>query len=201
MYRIGAVEDYKNGDYFSAAEMTQHYFNLYGVFNNFATESKDVNNIMHIMKLLLQHRWTLSTNRDFAINALKLIAVFEDNYSENVDFSFWEEEYDNEIIKELYEYFKGIILFHDENYEEAIERFETCYKTCSDKLLQEYCSLMVIRTAFWNFDKERTQENLKLFKKLYSSYSPTISLPYFLPDLKKYENVVKKIASNPDYSG
>ena len=98
---------------------------------------------MHIQKLLLQHSWTLSTNRDFAISAINLISSLEDDSSEDVDYSFLEKEYDNVIIKELCEYFKGIILFHNESYEEAIERFETCYKTCSDKLLQQYCSFRV----------------------------------------------------------
>ena len=60
---------------------------------------------------------------------------------------------------------------------------------------------MAIRTAFWNYDKERTQDNLKLFNKIYSSYFPSISLPYFLPDIKKYKNIVNEIANNPDYSG
>lgn len=194
LFRTGALEDYVNGDYYSAAEMTEHYFNLYNNYHHYAIEAQDVDNEMHILRLLLQHRWALSTNRSFSSQVISDMEIIGDSINTNKkeELSFLsEEKYTNVNVKEICKYFAGVSAFHLKNYKEAIGIFEECFNNTTDNLLKQYCALMIIRTAFWNYDKTRTLSNLSLYNKLFSEFSSSVSLPYFLPDLQRYEEIVK----------
>ena len=212
-----AIDYYQKGDYYSAAEMTEHYFNIYGNNNKFVTDAKDINNKMHILNLLLQHKWALTTNRDFAIEAFSETNIFErskgydiDYYGEEVE-DFFEIESenwnlselcnDNPYLVDICKYFEGLTSFHKKNYIEAINFFNDCFINTTDKLLKQYCALMIIRTAFWNYDKLRDQNTLDQYRQLYLSYSIYVTIPYFLPDLERYENIVNEIINDPDFTG
>lgn len=42
---------------------------------------------------------------------------------------------------------------------------------------------------------------MNLFRTIFAKYSSAIKLPYFIPDIKNYETLVREIIKNPDYTG
>ena len=196
-YQEAALMDYKKGNYYNASAETQHYFNLYCLHGDY-TLTKD-NNKMHLLKLLLQHRWELSTNRKFAEKAF---SCFGDGNYDFRNYGYLKNICKgNPFLLNVCTYFEGLSKFHDNNYISALQIFDTCYENTSDTLLKQYCALMSIRTAFWNYDKQRNTQALNLYKKLYDKYSPAVTFQYFSPDLQRYQSVVAEIINDPEYNG
>ena len=205
------LEDFRDGNYNNAADKIKHYFEIYNNKKKYPIETYDINNTMHIMRLLLQHSWALTTHRDFAIKVLSNINIFSNNDYEVQELTNQIEIDENKHIlestyeelsgdsKELFEictYFNGLTYFHQGKYENAFHIFEECFSSTEDNLLKQYCALMAIRTAFWNYDKERSTESLNMYYHARDKFSKNISLQYFLPDIQKYDETVKTIKYN-----
>ena len=191
-YQEAALMDYMKGNYYNASAEIQHYFNIYNLHGDFPLTK--VNNKMHLLRLLLQYRWELSTNREFAEKAFSCF--------NNESFDFRNYEYLKNISKgqpfllNVSAYFEGLSKFHDNNYISAIQVFDTCYESTSDTLLKQYCALMSIRAAFWNYDKQRNTQALNFYKRIYDKYSPSVTCPCFSPDLQRYQSVVAEIIND-----
>lgn len=200
-----AINDYYTGDYYLASEKITHYFKLYNNQDNFPIDAFYIDNSLHILRLLVQNRWALTCNRPFANKAMDILGSIEnatpgDDKLLNVIDSLEDVCNGNSYFLKLHKYCKGLYYFHIEDYSNAISIFEDCFNEAGG-LLKQYCALMTIRTAFWNYDKLRSSDALSLFKNIYNIYSSTIELPYFQPDLKKYDSIVKEIIKNPNYTG
>ena len=201
-YQDAALRDYEKGDYYNASAEVAHYFRIYSQLGDFPLMG--VNNKMHILRLLLQRQWDLTTNREFAKEAY---SCFRESYCDydNSNFDGYGKLRNNSnnipFLINISSYFEGLSQFHNQNHMSALHQFETCYENTTDTILQQYCALMSIRTAFWNYDRLRNAESLNLYRKIYKKYSPTVTYYYFKPDLERYQSVVAEIINNPQYTG
>lgn len=200
-YQEAALNDYMNGNFYNSSAEMKHYFNIYENQGDYPLAG--VNNKMHLLKLLLQRQWELTTNRKFAEVTLSCINSVE--YSEPYRFSEYGKlkSINNEkpFLQNISIYFEGLSLFYNKKHMSALQQFESCYERTTDTTLKQYCALMSIRTAFWNYDKLRNNQALTLYKKMYKKYSPVVTLHYFKPDLQRYQSVVLEIINNPKYTG
>jgi hypothetical protein len=191
-YQKAALMDYMKGNYYNASAEMQHYFNIYNFHGDFPLTK--VNNKMHLLRLLLQHRWELSTNRKFAEKAF---SCFNNENYDFRDYAYLKSISNGQpFLLNVSAYFEGLSKFHDNNYISALQVFDTCCESTSDTLLKQYCALMSIRAAFWNYDKQRNTQALNLYKKTYEKYSPAITCQYFIPDIQRYQSVVAEIISD-----
>lgn len=201
-FQIATFEDYEKGNFYSASAEMKHYFKIYYCHQDDYPFTEDINK-MHLMKLLLQHPWELSTNRDFAKAALSCVNSIENNDSYKYSDYGKLKKLSNEvpILNNISTYFEGLYNFYHSNRISALHCFESCYESTTDTTLKQYCALMSIRTAFWNYDKLRNDQALNIYRKVYKKYSSAITLRYFKPDVQKYQSVVLEIINNPDYTG
>ena len=191
--RQSIVDDYKIGFFYTARAKTDYYFNLYINQNIFPVS--DIDNTMHSLRLLLSHRSDLSSHRDFARMAYYCLA--EDGIIDTQKLK--KASRDNSFFNDVALYCEGVLSFRRDSYVNAMNCFENCFEKTNDDLLRQYSALMCIRTAFWNFDQKRTHDELLKYEQTYSKYSYAITLPYFIPDLKRYETVVAEIKNNPKF--
>lgn len=199
-----AMYDYLCGDYYMASEKITHYFKLYNNQDEYPVDYNSIHNSQHILRLLVQNRWSLTCNRPFANKALDVLdGIYlhydDDNILNDID-SLEFLSNGNSYFLKLSKYCKGLYYFYNKDYSNAIDTFVDCFNE-AEGLLKQYCALMAIRTAFWNYDNLRSIEALALFNSMYNNYSSTIQLQYFKPDLEKYCSIVKEIIKNPDYTG
>lgn len=201
-FYIAALDDFEKGYYYNSSVEMKHYFNIYGHQDYYPLAG--VNNKMHLLRLLLQHQWELTTNRKFAEVSLSCINSL-DSYSESYRFNDYGQlkKFSNGIpfFENISTYFEGLYLFYQKNHISALQKFESCYESTTDTILKQYCALMSIRTAFWNYDELRNGQALNLYRKIYKQYSPKVTLQYFKPDLQRYQSVVVEIINNPEYTG
>lgn len=200
-YQRAALDDYAKGNYYNSSAKIKHYFNIYENQGDYPLAG--VNNKMHLLKLLLQRQWELTTNRKFAEVTLSCINSVD--YSEPYRFSEYGKlksiSNDKPFLENISTYFEGLSLFYNKKHMSALQQFESCYERTTDTTLKQYCALMSIRTAFWNYDKLRNNQALTLYRKIYKKYSPAVTLHYFKPDLERYQSVVLEIINNPKYTG
>lgn len=174
-----ALEQFGIGDYYASSEYVDMFFQHYCHRNQFDVVSR--NNEMHLLKLLLQpqYRWVLTTNRELAKQFYSIILDIKyDNEIKEVDFA------DNDELKDLVSYFKGIVLFNKYDFLGSLEIFSDCYNNTSDNMIKQYCALMSIRCAWWSHKKNK---NIDMFDEILNRYSPEIIFPYFSSDLMYYE--------------
>lgn len=196
-YREAALNDYEKGNYHNAYEEVNHFFNIY-------TRQKDfpftgVNNKMHLLKLLLQHKGELFENREFAKEAYMCFANSDwDNKSNNFDgySNLLNISKENSFMKDVSSYYEGLSNFHDEDYAAALQIFESCFEKTSDSTLKQYCALMAIRTAFWGFSDSMAPIALNDYETVFDKYASVITYPYFKSDLNKYQLEVFEIKNN-----
>lgn len=199
-YQQVALNEFENGNYYNASAAVEHFFNIYSHQKVFPHDG--VNNKMHLMKLLLQQKWILTTNREFANAVFMSFGYYDCQFGDLDNLYFycdWDE--DQPFLKSVANYFDGLLQFHDKNYISALGIFESCFENTTDSLLRQYCSLMAIRSVFWNYDTLREDQALNLYRETYEKYAPYVTLDYFISDLKRYQSVVTEIINNPDYTG
>ncbi len=186
-YLVPMEQNIKDGDYYSAHKLINRYLKLYGKYY----ESKPLNtnnNYLYLIKLLLQDRWALSCNRDVAQN-LFLIAK---KISLNEPVTFPLASISSSSFDEYLSYIKGIELLKAKHYSAAFDYYKGLFHTTSSALFKEYSSFIIIRCAFWIFDRERSISNKKIFMEALKTYAPYVESNYFKVDIEYY----KKIVSN-----
>ncbi len=190
-YRIAAVSQYLLGNYYSATKLTEHYFKHYLQHNEFATTS--AHNNMHLLRLLSNYQWELTVNRDFA---QLLNNIIKWNSREELNINQLEQaSQGNKRLQDLVNYFSALVSFYDSDYIVAMNLFEKCASQTDDDMLKQYCALMNIRAAFWEynrhyFDGDQNKYS-KLFHETLKTNQPKISLPYFISDLSYYNSLVE----------
>ena len=194
-YQGAAVRSYLDGNYFLAYSLTQHYFNRYVQRDRFDKEG--YNNPMHILRLLTNYRWELTTNRTFA---RQFDAYVSGHMRDDIrKLTSWAhlEDYTNGVdkLQPLCMYFKALTLYHLDLFEESVQLFRQCAAASDDELLRQYCAFMCVRAAFWQYDGHRTAQNYNAFLSAVNKNKGQITLPYFQSDLTEYSVIAKQIAS------
>lgn len=189
VYKNVAIKEFSLGRFYSSNEFVNRFFDIYK--NNPEFPASGVNNDMHILKLLLEYKDDLWKNRGFAEYALE--CVESESYSSIPFFSC-----DNNYLELINEYFDGVYLLENKYYIGAQEKFCVLYsKSPESSLLAQYCMYMAIRCAYWNYDsslwcsvQRKIEQAETNFRDVYDKYSPLITLPYFLSDIRMYWELV-----------
>lgn len=184
------LEKIRQGDFYAAHSLMNRYYELNDLFCEWVP-LQYYNNYKYLIRLLLQERWMLTCNRKTAEDLFELIKTEQWNSS---SFShIYEDLHQRLALQDYMDYLVGLNYIHDKDYIAAYEHFYNLYQRCSEKIMKEYCSFMAIRSAFWIFDKERTQENRNFFFRVYNDLSKSVNISYFQPDIEYYHNLVEKL--------
>lgn len=183
-YLSPANQNIEDEDYYMAQKQVNRYFKLFDKY----CESKPLNsekNHIYLIRLLLQDRWALTCNREIAQKLFSQTSNIADHTSHDSSFS---SSYDSSF-DEYISYVKGLELIKAKSYSLAYEYYTGLFET-SSPLFKEHNSFMIIRSAFWIFDRERTQNNRKIFMDAIKRYSPHIESKYLKVDIEYYRNIV-----------
>lgn len=194
-YCMEAKESFLDGNYYQAAALTAHYFNHYTKQDEF--NFSGVNNQMHILRLLSCYWWELTTHRAFA----KQFDAFMNGEDESIRSLVHLDALcnTNQSLLELSAYFKALAVYDKDENIEAIKQFEQCSQNTNNDLLKQYCALMCVRAAFWQYDQYRDRRNYSFFYKTLQTNAPLVELAYFKSDIKKYAELVEQIMEGELY--
>jgi hypothetical protein len=181
-YRNGAIDDFKNGNYYSASAKVNEYFSLYEKRSSFPIAGVD--NKIHMLNILLEYKWALTTHRKFAEAAISCIE--KDRYRSLANLCGGDKDLEN-----VSRYFEGVAALDEDRYSVAQAVFCDIIERTTNKTLKQYCMLMAIRCAFWHYDTQSTLENYNSFKSLCKKYESQITLPFFDPDIERYKEAVE----------
>lgn len=190
-YTKAAIDEFSLGRFYSSNEYVDRFFNIYKNKTTFPLSGE--NNSIHILRLLLEYRQVLWTNREFAELALE--CVEDDDYSRRLGFYG-----DNQDLKLINGYFEGVNLFQRSCFLDAQEKFSQLFDETQDSsLIAQYCMHMAIRSACWNYytnwtnGKQKEEAAYNNFCEVYNRFASSITLPYFVSDVIEYRNDVEEI--------
>lgn len=189
-YLKGAIDDFKKGDYYASYGKIQRYFTLYLRLPSYPITGE--NNKAHILNLLLEYPWELTTHRRFATAAISCV-----EHEKYINLEYLTDG-DSSLIS-LCRYFDGISAIKDYRYLFAQTVFcDLADDSSLQDVFKQHCMLMAIRSAFWNYESERTPQANESFYMLCEKYEPYITLPYFIPNIIYYKETAKDIMTMSD---
>lgn len=191
-YLLPAMQDIQDEDYYGANKLFSRYFRLHDQFYGGSPLESD-HNYYYLSRLLLQDRWALSCNRETARNLFNRTDNIIKNVKSDLPLSAVSQSSVSTSFRDYVAYLKGVELIKSQSYSIALDYFKGLFDTASSDLFKEHVGFMIIRSAFWIYDNDRTADNKKVFLDVIKKYSPSINSNSLKIDVDYYTDIVAAI--------
>ena len=185
-YLEASIEEISEGDYYEAHKLLNRYFNLYEQLVNDNKAIRSNNNYQYLLRLFLQDRWELSCNREQSDQLFNLTKdVTLGAFNKNIIIP------DGNIVsKDYLAYLRALTHLWEKDYVQALYSYQDNFQACSNELFKEYNAFMIVRSAFWIYDGERTTFNRNVFYDIVNKYGTFVKSDYLKVDLEYYIKIV-----------
>lgn len=191
-YIRSAMQEIKDEDYYAANKLISRYFRLHDQFYG-GSPLDTGHNYYYLSRLLLQDRWALSCNRETAKELFVRTKNIANNVMSNLPLSAVSMSSYATSFRDYVAYLKGVELIQSKSYSIALDYFKGLYDSTSSDLFKEHICFMIVRSAFWIYENDRTVDNKRVFIDIIQKYSPNIKSNSLKIDVDYYKNIVISI--------
>lgn len=188
-YLLSAIQEVEDGDYYAANKLLSRYFRLHEKFYAGAPLATD-HNYYYLSRLLLQDRWALSCNRETAGELFTRTDNIIHNVKTDLPLAAVSQSSVSVSFQDYVAYLKGVELLKSKSYSIALDYFKLLFDTVTSDLFKEHVGFMIIRSAFWIYDNDRTTDNRQVFMDAVKKYAPSIKSNSLMVDVNYYNDVV-----------
>lgn len=191
-YILPAMQDIEDEDYYEANRLFNRYFRLHDQFYG-GSPLETAHNYFYLSRLLLQDRWALSCNRETAKDLFHKTGNIIKNVKSDLPLSAISQSSVSTSFQDYVAYLKGVELIRSQSYSIALDYFKALFDSTTSDLFKEHVGFMIIRSAFWIFDNDRTADNKQVFLDTIKKYSSSIKSNSLKVDIDYYKDIVAAI--------